>query len=103
MADLDIAYEQLPSPIKDNLTAEQWREARREIVGEGDPVPDTTSYINVKNGQCRQYERGEPADGPLLATHNLSGARGGDSTQFHTQPAGAHFPDPPKHRTADGH
>ncbi|MGH2351053.1 MAG: hypothetical protein ACRDI2_23080 [Chloroflexota bacterium] len=90
MAGDDLIYEQLPSEVKDNLTVEQWDEARHLVVQEGQMVPDTTWYINLKNGQMRQHDFGQPADGPLLATHNLAGGRGQDSRQFHTAPPRAH-------------
>jgi hypothetical protein len=59
------------------------------VIPEGQPLPATTIYINLKNGQCLQYERGDAAPGPLLATHDLAGGAGKDSVQFHTEPAGA--------------
>ena len=92
MVHVDIAYEKLPRAIKDNLTPDQWEEAQPDVIAEGDGVPETTVYINLKNGLCRQYLAGEPADGPLLPTHDLSGGRGADDTQFHTKPPGAHTP-----------
>lgn len=85
-----VHYENLPSPIKDNLSPEQWLEAQNAIILEGNPVPETTSYINIKNGVCQQYQAGERAPGPLLPTHDLAGGRGYDDTQFHTSPPGAH-------------
>jgi hypothetical protein len=85
-----IPYGNLPQEVTDNLTPEQWHEALVAIVHEHTIVPETTEYINLKNGQIRQYEVGERADAPLLATHNLSGGRGQDSTQFHTSPPDAH-------------
>jgi hypothetical protein len=88
MAEIDRAYEELPQLIKDNLTAEQWRLAERELVGEGAMVPESGDYINVKNGQIRTHAAGERAAGPLLPVHNLSGGRGRDDTQFHTTPPG---------------
>ncbi|HLH25167.1 MAG TPA: hypothetical protein VK066_21815 [Chloroflexota bacterium] len=90
MPHVDIAYDELPSAIKDNLSPAQWQEAQRDVILGGDPVPDTTQYISLKSGLCRQYRAGEPADGPLLPTHDLSGGGGADDTQFHTAPRGAH-------------
>jgi hypothetical protein len=90
MAHIDIDYEKLPQLVKDNLTAGQWREAQREVIADGEGVPDTTTYINLKNGQIHEYAAGQPASGPLLPTHDLSGGHGRDSRQFHTAPAGAH-------------
>jgi hypothetical protein len=95
MATADLAYEQLPSEVKDNLSAEQWDEVQRFIIFEGERVPDTTTYINLKNGQIHQHERGEPARGPLLATHNLAGGGGKESAQFESSPPGAHPAPPP--------
>lgn len=92
MPHVDIAYDKLPRAIKDNLTPAQWEEAQRDVVAEGDGVPETTVCINVKNGLCQQYQAGEPANGPPLPTHDLSGGRGADDTQFHTKPRGAHTP-----------
>ncbi len=90
MATVDIAYEQLPSLVKDNLSAEQWEAAQHLVILEGERVPDTTTYINLKNGQIHQYEYGARAEAPLLAAHNLSGGGGKDSTQFEGSPFGAH-------------
>jgi hypothetical protein len=86
---VDIAYDKLPSEVKDNLTAAQWSEAQRGVILAGEAVPESTAYINLKTGQSRQYTAGEPADGPLLPVHDLSGGRGKDDTQFHTKPRGA--------------
>ena len=87
---VDIAYEHLPREVKDNLTVEQWMEAQRAVILEGATVPETTEYINLKSGLTRVHQMGERADGPLLPTHDLAGARGKDSTQFETAPPGAH-------------
>jgi hypothetical protein len=85
----DLRYEQLPAAVKNNLSAEQWQEVGGLVVWEGATVPEATIYVNLKNGQHVRYERGARAPAPLLAAHNLAGARGKDSTQFHTAPAGA--------------
>ena len=92
MPHVNIAYEKLPDAIKDNLTPAQWEEAQRDVIDDGDSVPESTVYINVKTGLCRPYQAGEPAHGPLLPTHDLSGGRGADDTQFRTKPRGAHTP-----------
>lgn len=84
-----LEYEQLPGAVKNNLTASQWEEARPFVVADGASAPETTVYLNLKNGQMYRYESGAPVSGPALAAHNLSGGRGSDSTQFHTAPAGA--------------
>ncbi|MBX5490895.1 MAG: hypothetical protein IRZ14_07030 [Chloroflexi bacterium] len=87
---VDIPYDQLPAAVKHNLSREQWLEAQRGVILEGQSVPDTTQYIDLKSGQCRQYIAGEVATGPLLPTHDLAGGRGADSTQFRTTPPGSH-------------
>jgi hypothetical protein len=87
---IDIPYEELPKDVKDNLTPEQWIQAQRVVVDEGAEVPETTGYLNLKNGQRRPYLAGERAEAPLLAEHDLAGGRGADDTQFHTAPPGAH-------------
>lgn len=89
---LDIAYEALPRLIKDNLSAAQWEEAQPDIIMEGELTPETTDYINIKNGQIHTCLEGETAPGPLLPVHDLSGGAGRDSTQFHTTPPGAKRP-----------
>lgn len=86
MATPDIDYERLPQPVKDNLSAEQWEAAQKELIPEGAPAPETTDYINIKNGQIHTYTKGEPVSGPLLPVHSLAGGRGKDSTQFQTTP-----------------
>jgi hypothetical protein len=87
---IDIPYDELPQLLKDNLTAEQWREAQLAVVDDGESVPESTYYLNLKNGQIHQYTAGQTANGPLLPTHALSGGHGRDSRQFHTAPPGAH-------------
>ncbi len=87
MPKLDIDYEQLPRDVKNNLSQEQWIAAQDDVVLPGDTVPETRPYINLRNGWSRQHEIGERAEGPLLPVHDLSGAKGKDSTQFSTDPA----------------
>ena len=87
---IDIPYEQLPNEVKDNLTPEQWTLAQRVAIDEGEEVPETTGYLNLKNGMRRMYTAGERADAPLLAEHDLAGGRGADDSQFHRSPPGAH-------------
>ena len=89
---VEIAYDELPRSVKDNLTEKQWALAQREAILPGEPVPEGTVYINLKNGLSRQYTTGEAADGPLLPTQDLSGGHGADDTQFRTAPRGAHGP-----------
>lgn len=90
MPEVGIAYQQLPQEVKDNIAEEQWPQAQRGVIPDGELVPDATDYINLKNGQIHTYERGQPANGPLLPVHDLAGGRGRDNTQFHTAPDGAH-------------
>ena len=89
---VDIDYDKLPGPIKDNLSPEQWRRAQRDVIAEGAAVPDTTRYLDVKNGLCFEYQAGEIARGDLLPVHDLSGAGGKEDAQFETAPGGAHGP-----------
>lgn len=89
MARHDAAYEELPQLIKDNLSPQQWLEAQRDIIDEGETLPETARYIDVKNGQIHQHTAGETATGPLLPVHDLAGGGGKDDTQFHTTPPGA--------------
>jgi hypothetical protein len=83
----DIPWEQLPKQVKQNLTPVQWREALRNVIPEGGTIPQTTIYLNLKNGIALRYEFGQHAPAPLLATHDLAGGRGADSSQFHGAPA----------------
>jgi hypothetical protein len=85
-----MEYEQLPNLVRDNLSEDQWAEAQRVIVTDGAPVPETSDYINLKNGQIHAYQIGEPADGPLLAVHDMAGGRGRETDQYRTAPPGAH-------------
>jgi hypothetical protein len=85
-----FVYERLPQLVEDNISPEQWREAQRAVVQDGDQVPETTDYINLKNGRIHARNNGERAEGPLLAIHDLAGGRGKDSTQFRSSPPGAH-------------
>ncbi|HZQ34382.1 MAG TPA: hypothetical protein VFD32_00500 [Dehalococcoidia bacterium] len=54
MARYDAAYEELPHLIKDNLSPQQWLEARRDVIDEGEAIPETARYVDVKNGQIHQ-------------------------------------------------
>jgi hypothetical protein len=85
-------YDDLPRSVKDNISREQWPEARREVVRTGTKIPETARYINLKNGLVFEYEAGQVANGPLLPVFDLAGGRGKDDTQFHSAPRGAHFP-----------
>lgn len=87
---VDIPYKQLPDILKDNLTEEQWGEAQRGVILEGAEIPESTIYLNLKNGQQLPYEAGMIANAPLLPMHDLSGGRGADDSQFHSSPPGAH-------------
>ncbi len=90
MPALDIDYDKLPQLVKDNVSENQWPAAQREAIADGDPVPEDSYYINLKNGQVHHYARGEAAHGPLLPCADLSGARGKDSRQFYTDKTGTH-------------
>jgi hypothetical protein len=85
-------YEDLPRIVKDNISREQWPEASRELIHTGTTIPETTRYVNLKNGLIFPYEVGQVANAPLLPVFDLAGGRGKDDTQFHTAPKGAHFP-----------
>ena len=89
---VDIPYQELPDTVKDNLTEAQWIEAQRGAILEGMKIPETTYYVNLKNGQRRQYQQGERANAPLLPEHDLAGARGKSDEQFHSSPPGADVP-----------
>jgi hypothetical protein len=84
------AYDALPRRVRDNLSSEQWPEARREVVRTGATISETTRYINLKNGLVFEYQAGQVANGPLLPVFDLAGGRGKDDTEFHTAPRGAH-------------
>jgi hypothetical protein len=87
---VDIDYQQLPQRIKDNISEEQWPEAQRDVIADGESAPDTGQYINLKNGQIHQFAAGEAVSGPVLPVHDLAGAGGKDDTQFESAPQGAH-------------
>ena len=89
MTRYSAAYAELPQLIKDNLSEQQWLEAQRDIIDEGETIPETARYIDVKNGQIHQHTAGERATGPLLPVHDLSGGGCKDDTQFHTTLPGA--------------
>lgn len=84
------SYDQLPQLVKDNISAQQWAAASHGIVHEGGTLPETTDYINLKNGQIHTRQVGETAEAPLLPAHDLAGGGGRDDAQFHTAPPGAH-------------
>lgn len=88
----NLSYENLPNAVKNNVSEDQWDEVQRMVVPEDSEVPQTTQYINLKDGYSRSYEQGEKAPAPLLATHDLAGARGKDDIQFRSSPPDAHMP-----------
>jgi len=88
MAGSEITYERLPPLVKDNISAEQWPKAERGVIRDGAPVPTGTDYINLKNGQIHTYQSGQPADGPLLAVHDLAGRGGRETAGFEDRPGG---------------
>lgn len=77
-------YAGLPDEVRNNLSEEQFEFARVDVVEEGEPIPETTEYIDLGSGVRRVYKRGETAPGNLLPTHDLSGAHGKDNTQWET-------------------
>lgn len=89
MARANAEYGALPQLVKDNLSEQQWLEAQHDIIDQGETVPETARYIDVKNGQIHQHTAGEIAGGPLLPVHDLAGGGGKDDAQFHTTPPGA--------------
>lgn len=84
---VEIPYEALPNVVKQNLTPGQWMEAQFHVIPEGGLTPDSTVYLNLKNGKFQRYQACRRAPAPLLAAHNLAGGRGADATQFRTAPA----------------
>jgi hypothetical protein len=81
-ADDDVpAYEALPRAVKDNISREQWPEARREVVRSGMKIPEPARYINLKDGLVLEYTAGPVANGPLLSVADLAGGRGKDDTR----------------------
>ncbi|HEX2987662.1 MAG TPA: hypothetical protein VHS06_05770 [Chloroflexota bacterium] len=82
MAILNLRYEALPDEVQNNLTPEQFELAIPDIVAEGETIPETTQYIDLASGVKLIHTRGERAPGNLLPTHDLSGARGKDDSQW---------------------
>jgi hypothetical protein len=81
-------YEELPKRVKDNISREQWPHALREVIGRAGSIPESTQYINLKNGRVFLYQIGQRANAPLLPVHALAGARGKEDRPF--QHAHAH-------------
>jgi hypothetical protein len=48
---------------------------RRSWTARRQSVPESTQYINLKNGQIHHFVAGEGAPGLLLPVHDLSGAK----------------------------
>lgn len=82
-----LPYEELPNAVKQNLTPRQWAEAQQHVILEGGTVPETTIYLNLKNGKFQRYEAGQHASAPLLAAHDLAGGLGAEDTHFRTAPS----------------
>jgi hypothetical protein len=78
-------YEHLPKEVKDNIAPEQWPAAQREVVHTGSSIPETTRYINLKNGLIFAYQVGQTATGPLLPLHALGAARGKEDRAYNHQ------------------
>lgn len=89
MAAVVMPYQELPQRVKDNLTEEQWQEAQHHVLMDGATAPETTDYMNLKNGQTQRFQEGDRISGPALPVHDLAGGRGADSTQFHHAPRGS--------------
>jgi hypothetical protein len=81
-----MTYEQLPPAAKDMLTAEQWEEARTTIVQPGEAIPVDGIYLNLMDGELREYAEGDPAPDPLLLSDNLPQAVASGGTRERTQP-----------------
>jgi hypothetical protein len=89
----DVPYDQLPKRVKDNISREQWPHALREVVHPSAGIPESTQYINLKNGRVFLYQVGQRANAPLLPIHALAGARGKEDRPFehaHPHDARAH-------------
>ena len=82
MAVRGVRYATLPEEVRRNLSEEQFDLARVDVVEEGEPVPESTEYVDLGSGIRRIYRRGDIASGNLLPTHDLSGAHGKDSSQW---------------------
>ena len=54
----NLHYDKLPQHVRDNISADQWGRIQHRVIQAGEPVPDTTGYINLLNGQILQHERG---------------------------------------------
>jgi hypothetical protein len=90
MPHVDIDYDKLPQRIKDNISEDQWPEAQREVIPDGESAPDTGYYINLKNGQIHEFSAGDAVSGPVLPVHDLAGAGGKNDSQFESTSPGAH-------------
>lgn len=89
---VEIAYEELPRSVKDNLTEDQWRLAQHHVIMQGQKIPETAYYVNLKNGLRQRHDAGQCAEGPLLPAHDLAGGHGASDEQFHGAPPGAVMP-----------
>jgi len=82
MAPIRLNYRTLPETVRNNLTEHQFELASVDIVEEGEIIPETTEYIDLASGVRKIHHWGEVAPGNLLPTHDLSGARGKDDSQW---------------------
>lgn len=89
---VEIAYDELPRSVKDNLTEGQWRLAQHHVIMQGQHIPETTYYVNLKNGERQLHQAGTRAEGPLLPSHDLAGGHGKSDEQFEGAPPGAVMP-----------
>jgi hypothetical protein len=87
MSTIEMPYEQLPSAVKDMLTPDQWQEERGGAIDKNESVPSSGVYINLQDGQRREFKEGDPAPAPLLPAPDFAGASGQPGTGTRTQPA----------------
>ena len=78
----EVRYAALPDEIRNNLTEEQFQLSMVDIIEEGERIPETTEYVDLGSGIRRVHQQGELATSNLLPTHDLSGARGKDNSQW---------------------
>lgn len=89
---VEIAYDELPRSVQDNLSQEQWKRAQQHVIMDGQRIPETAYYVNLKSGLRQRHEAGTYAAGPLLPAHDLAGAHGKSDEQFEGAPPGAMMP-----------
>ncbi len=82
MALPDISYQDLPEFVKNNLSEDQFELAKVDILEPGETIPETTEYVDLATGVRKIYRTGDAAPSSLLPAHDLTGARGKDSSQW---------------------